>query len=255
MSNMMKLNLTIDRNSKVPYYFQLYSNISQKIENNILKDGDKLPNEMELCEEFGLSRITIRQAYKELETNGYVLRERGRGTFVRKKIESRSLERFSSIVDELKKEGVKIKGEIIENLVIFPDDRIREILKLDPKEQILFVKRLVYANDSPLYITKVYIPYSLTGKISKKILTDNSFMKIITGIYNLKLIYNKSILEASLPNKETAKLLAMGENKKNVILFMQTFWTVKNSIGPKIIYLEDYFDSSKEKFVFEKEYT
>ena len=186
MSNIMKLNLIIDRNSKVPYYFQLYSDISQKIENNILKDGDKLPNEMELCEEFGLSRITIRQAYKELETNGYVLRERGRGTFVRKKIESRSLERFSSIVDELKKAGVKIKGEIIENLVIFPDERIREILKLEPKEQILFVRRLVYANGSPLYITKVYIPYSLTGKISKKILTDNSFMKIITGIYNLK---------------------------------------------------------------------
>ena len=68
-------------------------------------------------------------------------------------------------------------------------------------------------------------------------------------------MHNKSILEASIPNKETARLLAMGENKKNVILFMQTFWTVMNTIGPKIIYLEDYFDSSKEKFVFEKEYT
>ena len=253
MSNIMKLNLIIDRNSKVPYYFQLYSDISQKIENNTLKDGDKLPNEMELCEEFGLSRITIRQAYKELETNGYVLRERGRGTFVRKKIETHSLQRFSSIVDELKKEGVEIKGEIIENLVIFPDERIRKIIGIDPKEQTLFVRRLVYADGSPFYITKVYIPYILTGKISKKILTENSFMKIITGIYNLKLIRTKSTLEPIIPDKENAQLLAMGEKKKKAILFMQTLWTVMHPTGPKVIYFEDYFNPSKGKFVFEEE--
>ena len=255
MSDKIKLNLIIDRNSKIPYYFQLYSGITQKIDNNIFKDGDKLPNEMDICKDLGISRITVRQAFKELETSGYVFRERGRGTFVMKKIESHALERFSSIVDELKKEGVKIKGEIIENLVMVPDEKMKQVLNLDPEEQILYVKRLVYADGSPFFTTKVYIPYSLTGKISKKILTDNSFMEIITGIYNLKIIHSKSVLEPVIPHKETAELLSLDINKRNAIHHMQTVWTVMHINEAKFIYLEDYFNPSKGKFVFEKDYT
>ena len=237
----MKLNLIIDRSSKVPYYHQIYSSISQKIENKVLKDGDKLPNEMDICKDYGISRITVRQAFRDLERNGYVYRERGRGTFVRRKIESHSLERFSSIVDELKKEGVQIKGKILESLVIFPDERIMEMIKLDQGEKVLYVRRVVYADGSPLYITKVHIPYSLTGKISKEILTNNSFMEIITGIYNLKFVHSKSILEPCIPDKETVQLLEMGENKKNVIHYMQTYWTVMSTTETRIIYFQGLF--------------
>jgi GntR family transcriptional regulator len=251
----MIMNLKIDRNLRIPYYFQLYSSIAQKIDNNILNDGDKLPNEMELCKDFGISRITVRQAFKELETNGYIVRERGRGTFVRKKIETHSLQKVSSIVDELKKEGIKTKKKILENIVIFPDERIKKILELGSKEQIFFVKRLIYAYGSPLYITKAYFPYDLTGKISKKTLMDNSFTKIITEIYNLKLIHSKRILEPDIPDKETVKLLEIKGNGKKVIHYLQTFWTVMNLTGAKMIYFQEYFNSSKGKFVFEKDYT
>lgn len=254
MTSVNAINFIIDKSLKIPYYYQLYSSISGKVDNNILKAGEKLPNEMEMCEVLDISRITVSQAYKRLEANGYVDCIRGKGTFVRKKIETHSLQRFSSIVDELKKEGVVIKGKILENRVIFPDENIKQILKLDQREKILFVKRLIYADGSPLYVTKLYIPYSLTGEISKKVLTYNSFMKIITGIYNLKIIHSKSILEPSISDKETVQLLEMGENKKNVIHYMQTFWTVMNTAETKIIYVEDYFNPSKGKFVFEKDY-
>ena len=92
----------INRNLKVPYYYQLYESIIENIENNILVEGDKLAAEMELCEQYGVSRITVRQALKELELNGFIVRERGRGTFVRRKIETHSLQKVSSIVDELR---------------------------------------------------------------------------------------------------------------------------------------------------------
>ena len=250
----MVINLKIDRSLKIPYYFQLYSSIAQKIENNVLGDGYKLPNEMKLCKDYGISRITVRQALKELETNGYIVRERGRGTFVRKKIETHSLQKVSSIVDELKREGIKTKEKILENIVVFPDERIKKILELDNKEQIFFVKRLVYAFNSPLYVTKAYIPLNLTGKINKKTLKDNSFTKIITEIYNLKLIHSKRILEPDIPDKEIAILLEIKDKEKKVIHYLQTFWTVMQKAGTKIIYFEEYFNSSKGKFVFEKDY-
>ena len=44
--------------------------------------GDKLPNEMELAEELGISRVTLREAIRILCTRGLVEIKRGRGTFV-----------------------------------------------------------------------------------------------------------------------------------------------------------------------------
>ncbi len=59
--------MKINRQLKVPYYYQLYESIVENIENNKLVEGDKLAGEMELCESYGVSRITVRQALKELE--------------------------------------------------------------------------------------------------------------------------------------------------------------------------------------------
>ncbi len=250
----MTLNLKIDKNLKIPYYFQLYSNLSQQIENNTFQDGEQLPNEMSLCKKYGVSRITVRQALRELELNGYILRERGRGTFVRKKIETHSLQKVSSIIDELKSEGIKTNKKILENTVKRPDERIRNILELSDDETVFFVKRLVYSFGSPLYITKAYFPFDLTGRISKKVLMDSSFTRIINEHSNLKLIHSKRVLEPDIPDEEIMKLLEIKPDEKKMVHYLQTYWTVIYNSGSRFIYFEEYFNSSKGKFVFEKDY-
>lgn len=54
-----------------------------KIQSGIMGSGEKLPPEPSLAKEHGISRNTVRQAIKELETEGYIQRTRGRGTFLR----------------------------------------------------------------------------------------------------------------------------------------------------------------------------
>jgi DNA-binding LacI/PurR family transcriptional regulator len=75
----------IERNSDKPIYIQL----SDIIKSHILSgkwgdDGQKLPPESELSEQFDVARGTLRQALGELEAEGFVQRERGRGTFIRR---------------------------------------------------------------------------------------------------------------------------------------------------------------------------
>jgi GntR family transcriptional regulator len=250
----MTLGLKIDRDSKIPYYHQLYLDIAHSIENNIFAEGEKLPNETKFCEDLNISRITVRQALRELEKNGYIVRERGRGTFVRKKIETRALQKVSCVIDELKEKGIETKKEVLENAVIAPDKRIREILNLPVDDNIIFIKRLVYAYDLPLYVTKAYIPYSLTGKIDDKPLSEDSFTKILTQDYNLRLINSKRILEPEIPDEEITRLLGLEESEKKVIHYSQTFWTVLHDSEGKIIYFEEFFNSAKGKFIFEKDY-
>jgi GntR family transcriptional regulator len=250
----MIAELKINKNLKVPYYYQLYENIVESIEKNMLSEGDRLFGEMQLCEKYGVSRITVRQALKELEVNGYIARERGKGTFIRKKIETHSLQKVSSIVDELKNEGIKTLNKVLENKVLVPDDKILKILELGDDGKILFVKRLIFAYGAPLYMTKAYLPYDLTGKINKSVLTENSFTNIITKILKIRLIHSKRVLEPEIPDDETAVLLNLEGSSKKIVHYLQTYWTVEHSTGPRIIYFEEFFNPANGKFVFEKDY-
>ena len=64
-------------------YKQLEQCIAQAIGTRILKPGDKLPTEDELAEAFGISRPVSRQAYSSLVASDKIVRERGRGSFVK----------------------------------------------------------------------------------------------------------------------------------------------------------------------------
>jgi DNA-binding GntR family transcriptional regulator len=55
-----------------------------RIEHGDLAVGDVIPSEVQLGAAFAVSRLTVRQALYELRVEGYVIREKGRGTFVRR---------------------------------------------------------------------------------------------------------------------------------------------------------------------------
>jgi DNA-binding LacI/PurR family transcriptional regulator len=64
-------------------YVQIEQWIRTRIDDHVLRDGDQLPTEIELCKRFRVSRSTIRQALSRLEQDGLVTRIRGKGTFLR----------------------------------------------------------------------------------------------------------------------------------------------------------------------------
>ena len=65
--------------SAVPLYKQIVHDLVSRIESGVYSEGDKLPTETELMEEYGVSRITVRSAIKELEDADIVERTRGKG--------------------------------------------------------------------------------------------------------------------------------------------------------------------------------
>lgn len=71
----------LDEHDKRPLYMQLVDMLQKQIEEELAL-GDKLPTEKELCEEYSLSRTTVRQAMSELERRGSIYRVQGKGSFV-----------------------------------------------------------------------------------------------------------------------------------------------------------------------------
>jgi GntR family transcriptional regulator len=73
---------TIDRDSPIPFYFQLSELLEQEIASGHWRPGGRIPSEPTIAEHFGLSRTTIRQALGRLEQEGLIQRRKGQGTFV-----------------------------------------------------------------------------------------------------------------------------------------------------------------------------
>jgi len=90
---MMKL----DRHSSVPLYAQLRELIVERIQEGIYSKGERIPSEMTLCEELGLSRPTVRQAISELVSDGILEIHKGRGTFVSVEPERLMIPHFNAL--------------------------------------------------------------------------------------------------------------------------------------------------------------
>jgi hypothetical protein len=76
------LDIHLQANSPVPLYRQLYTHLQQSIEQGTLAMGTQLPSERRLAAIHGISRLTARRAYQLLKQEGYVVAQRGSGSFV-----------------------------------------------------------------------------------------------------------------------------------------------------------------------------
>lgn len=96
---------------EIPKYIQLSSKIKNMIDANIVEDGEKLPSIRNLAEELNVNNITIVNAYKKLESEGYAVQQIGSGTYAKRKDIARSFKReFSEALKSIS--GAALKGYI-----------------------------------------------------------------------------------------------------------------------------------------------
>lgn len=99
-----ELDITLERNSPVPLYYQVAQSIEHAINTGALAPGDRLENELSLTKRLGLSRPTARQAIQELVNKGLLVRKRGVGTQVVRS-QFRRTEALSSLNEDIIKAG------------------------------------------------------------------------------------------------------------------------------------------------------
>ncbi len=73
---------SVEMTSSTPIYAQIVGQVKHAIASGLLQAGDALPSLREVAAQVRVNPLTVAKAYRELETNGIVVFERGRGTFV-----------------------------------------------------------------------------------------------------------------------------------------------------------------------------
>ena len=157
-----------------PLYAQVKQRLMTRITEGTFSEGDFLPTEPELCDEMGVSRITLRRAVKELCDEGFLLRQQGRGTVVaRRRIEQR-LVSLSGFSEAFEAEG----GVSHKVLSITTDARDDKAAVLGPG-LLLRIDRLISVGDRPLTLESLFIDASLMADVIGPVSAGASFFRTL----------------------------------------------------------------------------
>lgn len=189
----------ISEESDVPLYFQIMSLIKQYILSDRLKPGDMIPSEKELCSIYEVSRSTIRQALNMLAEENFIIRKRGRGTFIASKKIHRNLNHLYSFTDDMKSMNLKPYSRVLEQTVEKASESISGSLNINTNTKVFKLTRLRYANDEPLLLESTYIPLYLCPDILNVDFKVNSLYNLLRSKYNL-------ILDRAIETYESIKM-------------------------------------------------
>lgn len=203
MKNMKK----IERESFVPLYQQLEDYLSSKIRDEKLKPGDALPSESELAAQFGVSRITVRQAMARLEFEGLIERRQGKGTFVSR---PRFLHRdllVRALEDEIQAEGRSPGFYFISYTELDPPPKVQEQLRSSPGERVFCLKRLKLLDGEPWAIETRYLPGRVGKALEKSALESLPIYQLLETVLGRFPKQLKETIGCSVAWEEEAKSL------------------------------------------------
>ncbi len=166
MLNQVAPPIQVDRNSPVPLYFQVAQHLEHLIDSGELAAGSRLENEIDLADQLGLSRPTMRRAIQYLVERGLVVRKRGVGTQVvhakvRRKVE------LTSLYDDLSKASREPRTEVLSFERKPATGGVALELGVPEGTEIYAFERLRYADAEPLALMRNYVPAGilpLTGE-------------------------------------------------------------------------------------------
>lgn len=143
--------------SPVSFYRQLYTILRDELARGTWKPGDRLPSEAELIATYGVSRITVRQAFELLVNEGLVYRRRGSGTFVTTPPIEHGLNRIISFSTDMERRGLHPETEVIDSRLESASLEIAQRLDIEPGAEVAVLERLRLADGMPMSIERSHL--------------------------------------------------------------------------------------------------
>jgi GntR family transcriptional regulator len=163
----------------VPRYYEIEQALRARIEE--LSPGDTLPSDAELCNEFGVSRMTARNAMARLATEGIVQRIPGRGTFVAERPVHRQAGSLISFTDEMHRRGRRPSSRLLSRELREPTDVERQRLELPDGAQVVLLRRLRLADEEPVAVEEAVFEDGLAPVLMEADLEQGSLFQALVG--------------------------------------------------------------------------
>ncbi|MCM3767738.1 GntR family transcriptional regulator [Neobacillus niacini] len=169
----------LDEKSVLPLYYQLKEIIKEKIKDGSWKEGEKVPSERELMEQYNISRATARKALNDLLFEGLIEKKQGVGTFVANRKVLQDLTGELAYAHQVTAQGLVPSMKVIfSGTDQYIPQRILNTFQLNNSDQIFKYSGVLFADRQPLILATTCIPFCLVPNI-----TDKNLEKLVLFDY------------------------------------------------------------------------
>jgi len=190
-----------------PQYRQIEQALRERI--SALLPGARLPSDAELCAEFGVSRMTARNAMQRLAEDGLIARKPGRGSFVAEPPAHRRANRLMTFTQEMRRAGRVPSSQVLVRVVRPSSTAEAESLGIPSAQPIVHLRRLRQADDEPIALESTVLIDACADAVMTADLANGSLHETL-GRAGIVLRRGTSTIGAAAATAEDARLLAVG---------------------------------------------
>lgn len=207
-------NRKLDKSVPIPLYFQLKERILNEIKKGNYKEGDMIPTENEISEEFQISRTTVRQAITELVQEGWLYRIKSKGTFVtHPKINQDFLRKLESFRDQMERLGMEPSTQLMELSREKADEETAKALNIPEDAEVIHLFRKRFADGNPIVTIHTYLPYDKCAFIMGHDLEKEALYEILAQNEETKISKVQRKIEAVEADEDDVRFLDLKKGK------------------------------------------
>lgn len=216
--NLKEDNYKLNKEIPIPLYYQIKRMILSDLSSGKLKEGDYLPTETEFCENLQVSRPTVRQALNELVAEGILMRKKKSGTFVAQpKIEIPVHFSVEDLKAHIENTSRPCAITILDFCVLDAADEINNKLHLDAKEELIYLKRLWMAGETPVAYTAAYLSKNRFEKILGTDFTQINLPDYLDSHFDIKIDKRDVKIDSTLASKFDLELLQINRTRASLL--------------------------------------
>jgi GntR family transcriptional regulator len=199
--------LSLDQHK--PKHLQLREILIDLIEGS-LQVEEPIPSERELSTRYGVARMTVRQAVESLVAEGRLFKVTGKGTFVaRPKLDLQA--RLTSFGEEMTRRGMSPSSTVLAFTLVRANTHLARELACEPGADLVFLKRLRFADDVPMAVETTWLPAKLVpGMLEQP--APESLYSTLAQRYALVPDWGEDTIEGGSADPELANFLCVKSN-------------------------------------------
>lgn len=204
-----------------PAWQKIHDHLRDGIQSGLWREGDRLPSEAELCAQFGVARMTVSRALRELASRQLVQRVQGAGSFVAPSRHQTTLVEIRNIADDIGARGRRHSAQVLLLESVSADAPMAALMEVAPGAP-LFHSRIVHREDDvPLQLEERWVNAALAPDYLQQDFTQRTPNAYLTAVAPLeRAAYS---IEARQPDRKTQRLLAMAEHEPCLLLQRRTW--------------------------------
>ncbi|KAB2902585.1 MAG: histidine utilization repressor [Burkholderiaceae bacterium] len=207
--------------SALALYQQIKDHIARKIQDGSWKAGDRLPSENDLVMQFGMSRMTVNRALRELAEQGRIVRVAGVGSFVAEDKPQSTLLQIANLASEIRQRGHDYRCKVLTVERVSATMEVAASLDMRTGESVFHAVCVHLEDGVPVQLEDRYVNPRVVPQFAKQdftLLQPSEFL-----VRNVPFDQVEHVVDAVLPTVEQAQLLEMEPAQPCLLLTRRTW--------------------------------